>query len=105
MQISMAQKQKALQNKGNKQKNRTTRAFKMEAKKVNNMPNLQSMSQAKGYGRLYKKSSQNMLCSREIDRNSFLILRKVQPTSPNLGFKLIYPSNWIRERHCSYLGE
>jgi hypothetical protein len=44
---------------GLRQKIMTTRAVKMEAKKVNNMPNLQSMSQAKGYGRLHKKSSQN----------------------------------------------
>lgn len=47
------------QKEGLKQKRMTTRAAEMEAKKVNNMPNLQSMSQAKGYGRLHKKPSQN----------------------------------------------
>lgn len=37
------------------------------------MPNLQSMSQAKGYGRLHKKLSQNELfCSYEIDRKSYV---------------------------------
>lgn len=66
-----------------------TRATEMEAKKVNNMPNLQSMSQAKGYGRLYKKRSQNELCSREIDRKSFLIRRNIHPTISHLKFKLI----------------
>lgn len=39
-------------------------------KKVNNMPNLQSMSQAKGYGRLYKKTSLSETCSCEIVRIS-----------------------------------
>lgn len=62
------QKQKALQNEGIWKKK--TRATKMEAKKVNNMPNLQSMSQAKGYGRLHKKSSETR-CFDEIDRTSF----------------------------------
>lgn len=45
----------------------------MEAKKVNNMPNLQSMSQAKGYGRLHKKSSET-LCLDEIDRMFVLFI-------------------------------
>lgn len=34
------------------------------------MPNLKSMSKAKGYTRLDKKSSQNEMCSCEIVRNS-----------------------------------
>lgn len=56
------------------QKIKTTRA-EATAKKVNNMPNLQSMSQAKGYGRLSKKSSQNSPVS---------VKSPVNPTSPSL---------------------
>lgn len=48
----------------------------MEAKKVNNMPNLQSMSQAKGYERLHKKYSET-LCLDEIDRVSPLSHPKI----------------------------
>lgn len=44
---NIQQKQKAIERIPAQKKN-TTRAVKMEAKKVNNMPNLQSMSQAKG---------------------------------------------------------
>lgn len=80
---------KLFRNEGSQTKNKATRATKMEAKKVNNMPNLQSMSQAKGYGRLYKKSSQNALCSRETDRKSLLIQRRICFRIPSLELKLI----------------
>lgn len=43
------------------------------------MPNLQSMSQAKGYGRLHKKSTE-ILCFDEIDRKS-LAAHSVLPSS------------------------
>lgn len=45
----------------------------MEAKKVNNMPNLQSMSQAKGYA----KNLHETLCLEEIDRVSHLSYPKI----------------------------
>ena len=86
-------------------KNKTTRATKMEAKKVNNMPNLQSVSQAKGYGRLHKKPPQNDPCSKEIDRKALIRDPILYSISFVLGFKLIMISGTGSEWHCSYLRE
>lgn len=90
---------------GTPTKNKTTRATKMEAKKVNNMPNLQSVSQAKGYGRLHKKPSQSEPCSNEIDRNTLISRSIIYPITFILGLKLITMSPTGSEWYCSYLRE
>lgn len=58
------------------------------SKKINNMPNLQSMSQAKGYGRLHNKSSQNEMCSCEIGRNSQITRSTLHANDHDLKSKL-----------------
>lgn len=83
---------------------RKTRASKMEAKKVNNMPNLQSMSQAKGYGRLHKKSSETQ-CFDEIDRTSFLTRSDLQSfyldVESNIVWWLLDMSSIVHTLGCS----
>lgn len=97
------QKQKPLQRDSNK--NKTTRATKIEAKKVNNMPNLQSMSQAKGYGRLHKKPTENESCLNKIDHKTLIRSGILYSISFMLGFKLIGVLETGSEWHCSYLRE
>lgn len=55
MQIVFNKNKRPLKTLRRNKKNRNYTCNENGSKKVNNMPNLQSMSQAKGYGRLNKK--------------------------------------------------